>query len=135
MIVHFAFIVFVALGGILAWRWRRLIWPHLLSVVWGIGIVLLGFDCPLTPLERSLRRRGDEEGFDEGWGFVDHYIEGVIYPEEYAGHLRVLVLVLIAIGWIGYRTRFRRRSTVPPAAENEPPLPFGHGERNIDERA
>lgn len=110
MIVHAGFILFVALGGILAWRWRKLVALHVVAVVWGIGIVMFGFDCPLTPLERHLRRRGGEEGYEEGWGFVDHYIEGVIYPEEYTSLLRALVAALIAIGWFGYLWRSRSRA-------------------------
>jgi hypothetical protein len=109
MLVHFGFILFVAIGGILAWRWRKLIALHLASVVWGIGIILIGYECPLTPLERYFRRRGGEEGYEEGWGFVDAYIEGVIYPEEYTSLLRALAAALIAIGWFGYLLRRRSR--------------------------
>jgi hypothetical protein len=72
MIVHFAFIVFVAVGAILAWRWRKLIWAHLLSVGWGIGIVFLNFDCPLTPLERNLRQRGGEQQARDQHQHADH---------------------------------------------------------------
>jgi hypothetical protein len=121
MIVHFAFIVFVAVGAILAWRWRKLIWAHLLSVGWGVGIVFLNFDCPLTPLERNLRQRGGEQGYEEGWGFVDHYIEGVIYPEEYTTHLRFLAGTLIAIGWFGYLFWFRKRRQAEPAEPGDQP--------------
>lgn len=128
MIVHFGFILFVAVGAFLAWRWRKLIWAHLLAVGWGVGIVLLGFDCPLTPLERQLRRRGGEEGFDEGWGFVDHYIEGVIYPEAYTTQLRILAAVLVTIGWVGYLVRFR--SSADPRGRSR--VTFGVGERTAD---
>ena len=98
MSVHFAFILFVALGGILAWRWPRLLWPHVVAVVWGAGIVWIGWDCPLTPLEEWLRTRGGEEGWDTG--FVDRYIEGVIYPQQYTPHLRALAALLIGVGWL-----------------------------------
>jgi hypothetical protein len=107
MIVHFAFILAVALGGFAAWRWPRVIWVHLATVAWGAGIVTIGWDCPLTPLERGLRERGGEQGYEEGWGFVDNYIEGVIYPSEYTPHLRVLAGVLIAVSWAGYLLWFR----------------------------
>lgn len=122
MIVHFGFIVFVAVGAIMAWRWRKLIWAHLFSVAWGIGIVLVGFECPLTPVERYLRRRGGEEGYDEGWGFVDAYIEGVIYPEEYTAHFRALAAALITIGWIGWFAKHRR------VAGHERPVHLHHAE-------
>lgn len=103
VVVHLAFIVFVAVGGILAWRWPRLLWPHLASVAYGAGIVTIGWDCPLTPLEKYFRRLGNEQGYEGG--FVDRYVEGVIYPERYATLLRVLVAALIATGWLGLYLR------------------------------
>lgn len=109
-VVHFGFIVFIAVGGILAWRWRRLIWPHLAAVAWGAGIVTIGWTCPLTPAENYFRRLGGEA--DDGEGFVDRYIEGVIYPDRYATLLRALVALLVLIGWFGY-LRTRRTSPTP----------------------
>jgi hypothetical protein len=45
VIVHLGFVVFVALGGILSWRWPRLLWAHVAAVVWGLGIVTVGQPC------------------------------------------------------------------------------------------
>ncbi|MGH2356717.1 MAG: DUF2784 domain-containing protein [Candidatus Limnocylindria bacterium] len=104
VIVHLAFIVFIAVGALLAWRWPRLVWLHVPAVVWGVGIVLIGYTCPLTPLERWLRRRGGGEA-DQG-GFVDRYLEGVIYPEELTPLLRALAVVGILVGYAGL-LRFR----------------------------
>jgi Protein of Unknown function (DUF2784) len=109
VVVHFAFIVFVAVGGIMAWRWPKLLWAHLATVAWGAGIVTIGWDCPLTPLEKHLRRLGDEQGYEGG--FVDRYVEGVIYPERYTTLLRLLVAGLIAVGWLGLYLRHGRRAT------------------------
>lgn len=106
MTVHLGFILFVAIGGILAWRWRRLLWPHVLAVTWGAGIVWIGWECPLTPLEEWFAVRGGEQGWDTG--FVDRYIEGVIYPAEYTPYLRALAGLLIAVGWSG--SLFKARS-------------------------
>lgn len=97
MVLHLAFIVFIAAGPLLAWRWPRLVWAHLPALAWGVGTVLIGFQCPLTALEKGLRRLGGLEGYDGG--FVDNYIEGVIYPEEYTFVLRALAAVLIVAGY------------------------------------
>ena len=99
VVLHAAFVLFIALGGILAWRWPRLLWLHVPAVLWGAGIVLVGYECPLTPLEKWLRRRGGEDAYDGG--FIDRYVEDVVYPEEYTPALRALAAVLIAIGWLG----------------------------------
>lgn len=99
VVVHFAFIVFVAVGGLMAWRWPRLLWLHVPAVAWGLGIVTLGYDCPLTPLEKYFRRRGGAAAYEGG--FVDRYVEDVVYPDEYTPHLRVVAAALIAAGWAG----------------------------------
>lgn len=61
-VVHFAFIVFVAVGGLMAWRWPRLLWLHVPAVACGLGIVTLGYDCPLTPLEKHFGASGRRSG-------------------------------------------------------------------------
>ena len=114
VVVHFAFVVFVAIGGILAWRWPRLLWLHVPAVVWGIGIVTVGYDCPLTGLERHFRRLGGQTPSKAG--FIDHYVAGVIYPERYTSLLRALVGVLIVVGWTGVALRARAaRATAAPS--------------------
>jgi len=97
VVVHLAFIVFVAVGGGLTWRWRWLVWVHLPAVVWGAAIVIIGFDCPLTLVEKGLRERGGEASYDGG--FVDRYVEGVVYPEHYTPHLRALAVLLIVAAY------------------------------------
>ena len=106
VVVHFAFVVFIAVGGLLAWRWPRLLWLHVPAVIWGLGIVTIGYECPLTPLERYLRRLGGEHV--PRAGFIDRYIEGVLYPERYTSLLRALVAVLVLVGWTGALIRLRR---------------------------
>ncbi len=113
MVVHFAFILFVAVGAVLAWRWPALVWVHLPALAWGVGTVAIGFPCPLTPLEKGLRGLAGEEGYQGG--FVDHYIEDVIYPDEYSVALRAIAGVAIAVGYLGLRRR-RRQEEEPLAA-------------------
>lgn len=99
LVVHLAFIVFVAAGALLAWRWPRLVWIHLPAAVWGAGIVLIGWDCPLTPLEKWFRRLGGEDAYTGG--FVDRYVEDVVYPEELTPLFRTLAAAAIAVGYAG----------------------------------
>jgi hypothetical protein len=106
VIVHAGFILFVAIGGVVAWRWSRLLWLHVPAVAWGIGIVAIGFDCPLTPLEQRLRRLAGGEGYQGG--FVDRYIEDVIYPGEYTRLVQALIALAVAVGWTVLIVRFWR---------------------------
>jgi hypothetical protein len=106
VVVHAGFILFVAIGGVIAWRWPRLLWLHVPAVAWGIGIVAIGFSCPLTPLEQRLRRLAGGQGYRGG--FVDRYIEGVIYPGEYTRLVQALIAVVVAVGWAVPIVRFTR---------------------------
>jgi hypothetical protein len=108
MVVHFAFIIFVAVGALMAWRWPWLVWFHVPSVIYAALIITVGFQCLLTPVEFRFRERAGEEGFSGG--FVDRYIENVIYPEGYTTALRALAGVAIVIGYVGlYLRRGRDR--------------------------
>ena len=79
MIVHFGFVLFVILGGLLVFRWPRIAFVHLPAAAWGALIELNHWICPLTPVEQSMRRAAGEEGYTGG--FIDHYIIPLIYPE------------------------------------------------------
>jgi hypothetical protein len=106
VVVHLAFILFVAVGGLLVWRWPRLMRLHVPALGWGIAIVTVGFTCPLTPLEKQLRERAGEQGYEGG--FVDRYIEGVIYPGSLTRLLQALVAVAVIVGYAGMFARRRR---------------------------
>lgn len=108
LVVHLAFILFVAVGGLLAWRWPTLVWVHLPAVAWGAGIIAIGYDCPLTPLEKFFIRRAGDDAY--AGGFVDRYVEGVIYPEELTPILRGVAAACVVIGYAGVLFRRRRRA-------------------------
>ena len=62
MVVHFAVLVYLVLGGFLAWRWRYAFWPHLVIAAWGLTSTVLVWPCPLTMLENWSRRQAGEAG-------------------------------------------------------------------------
>jgi uncharacterized protein DUF2784 len=106
LVVHLAFILFVAVGGFVAWRWPRVLWAHLLAVAYAAAIVTVGFDCPLTGLEKHFRRLAGGPVYRGG--FVDHYLTDVIYPGRLLGLLRWLIVVGIVVGYSGSYLRWRR---------------------------
>ena len=83
LVLHFAFLVFVVCGGLLAWHWPRLAWLHLPALAWGAYAVLAGEICPLTPLENALREAGGGRGY--GGPFIDHYLLPLVYPAAVQG--------------------------------------------------
>ena len=43
LILHFAFIAFALLGGLLVWRWPGLAWLHLPAAAWAAGMAFVLF--------------------------------------------------------------------------------------------
>ena len=91
VLAHFAFILFVMFGGLLALRWRWVPWAHVPCFLWGAGIEVMGGICPLTPLENRLREAAGDAPYMGT--FIEHYILPVMYP---AGLTRTVQLVLAA---------------------------------------
>ena len=106
--VHLAFILFVAVGALLTWRWPRVAWIHLPALAWAVGSVTVGLLCPLTGLEKALRRRSDGHAYEGG--FVDQYLEDVLYPQELSSRLRAVAAVVILVGYCGCLRRRRQRT-------------------------
>ena len=95
--VHFAYIGFAALGGLLVSRRPALAWLHLPALAWAIAILTVGLPCPLTALEKQLRRLGGEHVYPGG--FVDHYLENVLYPQRLTPLLQTLAAATIVLGY------------------------------------
>lgn len=113
VVVHFAFLLFVVFGGFLAWRWRWVIWPHVVAAGWGAVIITLGVNCPLTHVENGLRRRAGQA--ELAGGFIDTYVQGVLYPERLVGLARGLVVLVVLLSWAGLVLRARSAATRAPA--------------------
>src|SRR5215510_5061724 len=95
LLVHFAFVAFVVLGGALLLRWPKLAWVHLPAVVWAALVELNGWICPLTPLEVELRRASGEAGY--AGDFLEHYIVALLYPEELTRAMQAVLAVLVVL--------------------------------------
>ena len=95
VLAHLGFIVFVSLGGLLACRWRWILWLHLPALAWGIIIELSGGICPLTPLENALRRAGGLADYPEG--FIDRHVIPVVYPMGLTREDQLVVAVALVL--------------------------------------
>jgi hypothetical protein len=106
VLTHFAFVLFVVFGGFLVIRWKKLAWVHLPIAIYGATIELVGWICPLTPLENHLRRLAGEAGYEGG--FVEHYIMRILYPEGLTPSLSIVlgvgvVVINVVAYWLAQR--------------------------------
>jgi len=95
IVLHFLYVVFALVGGVLMLWWRKIVWLHLPSALWAAFISFVGWVCPLTFLENWLRIKGGETGYSEG--FIAKYIEPILYPAGLT-HWHQVVLGIIVIG-------------------------------------
>lgn len=109
--LHFAFLVYLAFGGYLAWRWPWTIWLHLATATWGVLVVAASLTCPLTTLEHWARRQAGQTVSEAG--FIDRYLGGVIYPEDHVWTARIVLGLVVVVSWAGLAVRLRRRTRQP----------------------
>lgn len=104
LLLHLAFVLFVLLGGLLALRWRSILWVHLPAVVWGAFVEFSGWICPLTPLENWLRTQAGENGYQSD--FVMHYVLPLLYPAGLTQEIQLILGAVVLIvnagiyGWL-----------------------------------
>jgi hypothetical protein len=108
LLLHMAFVLFAALGGILAFKWRRVAWFHIPSALWAALIEFVGWECPLTPLENRLRRQGGETGYQTG--FIERYLLPLIYPAPFSRSLHVVLGFMVMGVNLAIYWRLWRRS-------------------------
>lgn len=113
MLTHFAFLVFLIGGGFIAWRHPWVIWPHLVTAGWGFGIETWHWTCPLTELEDWSRKRAGMPGLAPT-GFIDTYIQDVMYPAALNPQVLAGVAAVVLASWVGagvaaWRRRSRKR--------------------------
>lgn len=108
VLFHLSFIVFVLFGGLLALKWRGVLWLHGPAVAWGIAVEVFHLPCPLTRWENLFRHLAGQDGY--GGGFIEHYILTLIYPAGLTPNIqRVLGAVVVLVNLAVY-VRLTRRA-------------------------
>lgn len=105
VLVHFAALLYIGLGGFLAWRWPKTIVVHVLFAVWGVAINTLPILCPLTELEdyfRGLQGLGPLPG-----GFNAYYIYDTIIPRSLLPLVGFGAVMVVLASWVGVYVRWR----------------------------
>lgn len=111
--VHFVFIVFVVLGGLLVLRRPWVAWLHVPAVAWVVYLELTGAICPLTPLENAFLARAGAAGY--AGGFIDHYLMPVIYPAGLTPHIQTMLGIgVLVLNVAVYALALRRHRSRNP---------------------
>lgn len=112
VVVHFAALLYIGLGGFLAWVWPKSFFVHVFFAAWGVAVNTLPVLCPLTALEdhfRSQQGLGPLPG-----GFNEYYIYGHLIPRPLLPVVAVGAVILLIVSYVGVYVRWRQsRPTVP----------------------
>ena len=79
MALHLAIILFMAIGGLLAFGYPWVAWVQVPAFIYAGLIGVYGWFCPLTELEHDLRQKAGQNR--ERADFVAYYIMPFIYPK------------------------------------------------------
>lgn len=107
VILHLAFVAFALFGGLLALKWKHIVWLHVPAALWAATIEFGGWICPLTPLEIWLRIKGGESGYSSD--FIEHYVLPLLYPASLTREAQfVLGVVVLVVNIASYAWLWRR---------------------------
>lgn len=110
VLIHIAFIVFVLAGGLLVFKWRWVIWLHIPAAIWGALIEIVGWVCPLTPIENMLRQASTSEVYTSS--FLDRYLAPLIYPAGFTDEMATATgIAVIVINVLVYSIFLIRRKS------------------------
>jgi hypothetical protein len=117
---HLVYLVFLPVGAVLVTRRPDLAPLHLGAIAVAVTSVTVGFDCPLTTWEQTLRRRGGQH--PHPGGFVDHYLTGTGFPHgaDRVAQLAIAVLIVAAYLRLARRSPTRRRTSSPYRSAGKP---------------
>lgn len=109
LLFHLTFILFSALGALLALKWRWIVLLQLPAAAWGFFVEYSGRICPLTQLENYFRHRAGQAGY--GDGFIEHYLVATIYPNGLTREVQFILAAAVVItnlsiyAWLALRLR------------------------------
>jgi len=95
LFIHFAWILFLALGFAFALKRSKLAWLHLGGLFFALILNLFEWYCPLTYFENYLYYKGDmKSAYSEP--FIIQYLEKFIYPDLPEKHIRIGEIIFLS---------------------------------------
>ncbi|MFI5607523.1 DUF2784 domain-containing protein [Amycolatopsis sp. NPDC051903] len=109
--LHIIALLFIGLGGFLAWRWPKVAFVHIFFAIWGVLVNVAPIPCPLTAAENVFRH---QEGLgDLPGGFNAYYLYDTVVPRSLLPAVAVIALALVIFSYIGAYVRWRHRHDTP----------------------
>jgi len=118
VVVDFIALLYIGLGGFLAWRWHRAIFVHVFFAAWGVIVNVTPIQCPLTALEnwfRGMQGLGPLPG-----GFNEYYIYGEIIPRALLPVVGAGAVAVVVASYVGVWKRWPRSPVQPSGSSASP---------------
>jgi hypothetical protein len=118
MVVHFAALLYIGLGGFLAWRWPRAIFVHAPFTTLAVIVNVASLPCPFTALEdwfRGMQGLGPLPG-----GFNEYYIYDQIIPRSLLPVVAIGAAVVVVVSYVGVWKRWPRNPVQPSGSSATP---------------
>jgi hypothetical protein len=108
LIVHFLFLLFVILGGLLFFIKPWILYFHIPAFFYGVYVELTQSICPLTYLENYLLTKANLATYTTT--FIQNYLYAIIYPINLTKETQIsLAIALITINVIIYGLIIKKR--------------------------
>jgi hypothetical protein len=108
LIVHFLFLLFVILGGLLFFIKPWILYFHIPAFFYGVYVELTQSICPLTYLENYLLTKANLATYTTT--FIQNYLYAIIYPMNLTKEIQIsLAIALIIINGIIYGFIIRKK--------------------------
>jgi hypothetical protein len=108
LIVHFLFLLFVILGGLLFFIKPWILYFHIPAFFYGVYVELTQSICPLTYLENYLLTKANLATYTTT--FIQNYLYAIIYPMNLTKEIQIsLAIALIIINGIIYGFIIKRK--------------------------
>lgn len=102
--LHYGFLVYLVVGGFVAWRWPKTIGLHVLAAIWALLIVTTHVPCPLTAAQNNFREHAGLQPLSDS--FINLYVKGTLYPNGQQTLSQLLVGLVVLISWAGFARRW-----------------------------
>jgi Protein of Unknown function (DUF2784) len=109
--VHFVALVYIGLGGFLAWRWPRAIYFHAAFTAASVIVNVTSLPCPFTAVQdwfRGMQGLGPLPG-----GFNEYYIYDHLIPRSLLPVVAFVGIVLVIVSYVGAWKRWPRNPVQP----------------------